>query len=200
MPTQMYMNTYAHKRLYIYIHIYIYMYNVLGYCIHMLLWFNFACSDVLSWWFECMFHVAFYISEVGRVGTCSFPMLWCVFRSRPTHTSFPTLRWGTIQQSSRLYIMKEQFLCAKVSIVKCNDDCDAMQHHPSRLNSPLIAVAENKCRAVTRSQFLHVSDAFAVILKISQIDYLRCCMLDVKIYLWYFHLRITYMCICIHPR
>ena len=120
MPTQMYMNTYAHKRLYIYT--YIYMYNVLGYCIHMLLWFNFACSDVLSWWFECMFHVAFYISEVGRVGTCSFPMLWCVFRSRPTHTSFPTLRWGTIQQSSRLYIMKEQFLCAKVSIVKCNDD------------------------------------------------------------------------------
>ena len=53
--------------------------------------------------------------------------------------------------------------------VICNDPCDAMLHHQLRLNSPLTAVAENRCRATIVSSSCHAVWGFR---KISQINYL----------------------------
>ena len=55
------------------------------------LFFHFTCSDIIQRNVCLMLHFTFQ-RRVG--GNCSFPIVWCVFRSRPTHSSFPTLKEG----------------------------------------------------------------------------------------------------------
>ena len=119
----------------------------------------------------CRFNASMFVSW-----TCSFPMQWCVFDPAQ-------LIKGRMQQSSRLCVKEETMQCVQFQMSKCNDQCDAMQHHHLRSNSPLIAVAENKCHFSTSSRW-HVSLVF---FKISNIKYLNCwCMM-------FFHVPLTYM-------
>ena len=135
-------------------------------CIFVLL-FLFACSDVIHGNVCLMWHFTFQ-RRVG--GNCSFPILWCVFRSRPTHPSFPTLNGG--EMSSVMMAVNECKDDAKQAVWNATMQCrwDVMQHPFPRSISPLIAVAENKCRSASDS-VVHMS-VDCGFWKNSQINYL----------------------------
>ena len=73
----------------------------------------------------CLFHVAFYMSEAGWVGTCSFPNAMMCFWSRPTHPSFSTLKQGenaTVKQAVNQWghdAMRHNLKCQNQWLMRC---------------------------------------------------------------------------------
>ena len=135
--------------MYIYMIIYMHMLSHVGlftsHAVTSFQWMNFVL--------RCVLHV-----RGGWVGTCSFPMQWRIFDPAQLILRFPP-QMGKSNSYADWKTWKDNAMRAIPNVI-CNDPSDAMLHHHLRSNSPLTAVAENRCWATIVSSSWHVSLMF----------------------------------------